>query len=76
METPINNPEVTGEIIPSELAKRVLTIADLASEILMKYYKLVLDVDYKKDEFDPVSTADREVDDFIRGQLQKNFLET
>ena len=73
METPRDNPEINGDIILSELANRVLAIANLASEVVMKYYKQVLDVDYKKDQFDPVTIADREADGLIREQLQKEF---
>lgn len=63
----------TNEIAPSELAEKVLRIADQANEILLKYYQQVLNVDYKKDEFDPVTIADREADNLIREQLHKEF---
>lgn len=62
-----------NEIIPSELAEKVFKITDQANEILMKYYRQVIDVDFKKDEFDPVTIADRESDNLIREQLSKEF---
>lgn len=73
MKSPEHNSEVNKEVIPSELAVRVFEIANLASEILLKYRQQVLKVDYKKDEFDPVTVADRESDALIRGELQKSF---
>ena len=59
----------------SELANKIFAITDQASSLLMKYYKQVLNVDYKKDEFDPVTIADREADSLIREQLHKEFPE-
>ncbi len=64
-----------NEMIPSELAEKVFKITDQASKVLMKYYQQVLDVDYKKDEFDPVTIADKESDNLIREQLHKEFPE-
>jgi 3'(2'), 5'-bisphosphate nucleotidase len=58
---------------PSNLAQKVLTIADQAGAILLRHFKTVLDVDYKQDKFDPVTVADRESDEFIRTQLQTLF---
>lgn len=63
----------TNEIIPSQLVEKVLKITEQANEVLMKYFQQILRVDYKKDEFDPVTVADRESDNFIREQLQKEF---
>ncbi len=68
-----NNPELRREAVPSELALRVFAISDLASVILLKYQQQVIKVDYKKDEFDPVTIADRESDALIRSELQKTF---
>jgi 3'(2'), 5'-bisphosphate nucleotidase len=73
MKSPENNLEVNKEVIPSELAVRVFEIANLASEILLKYRQQVLKVGYKKDEFDPVTVADQESDVLIHGELQKTF---
>jgi 3'(2'), 5'-bisphosphate nucleotidase len=57
----------------SDLAGKIFAIADGASEILMKYFKQILQVEFKKDEFDPVTVADRESDEFVREQLHKLF---
>lgn len=57
----------------SELARKILNIADQSGSILMKHFKTILEVDYKKDEFDPVTLADRESDNFIREQLHTLF---
>lgn len=70
MEKIIKN---TNEAIPSELAEKVFKITDQASVILMKYFQKIVNVDYKKDEFDPVTVADRESDSLIREQLHKEF---
>ena len=58
---------------PSELSRKVLEIADQAGPILLKYFNTVLEVGYKKDEFDPVTAADKEADDFIRGKIDELF---
>lgn len=70
METITKN---TTEMMPSELAEKVFKITDQASLILRKYFQQIVDVDYKKDEFDPVTVADRESDILIREQLNKEF---
>jgi 3'(2'),5'-bisphosphate nucleotidase len=61
------------ETSPSLLAEKVFRIIEEASEILMKYYQQILDIDYKRDEYDPVTIADRESDDLIRRQIHKEF---
>ncbi len=48
-------------------------LAKAAGEILKKYHRTSLDVDYKKDEFDPVSIADRESDALLREDIAKIF---
>ncbi len=58
---------------PSPLVEKVLRITDQANGILIKYFQQVLSVDYKKDEFDPVTVADRESDNLIREQLHGEF---
>lgn len=73
MKSHEHDSEQNREAIPSELAIRIFAISDLASEILLKYRQQVLEVDYKKDEFDPVTVADRESDTLIRSELQKAF---
>lgn len=57
----------------SHTAEKVLRIVNNANEILMKYYQQGLSVEYKEDEFDPVTVADRESDNLIREQLHKEF---
>ncbi|PIS06724.1 hypothetical protein COT79_03140 [Candidatus Berkelbacteria bacterium CG10_big_fil_rev_8_21_14_0_10_43_14] len=77
MEYKLNNMEKiiinTNEMIPSELAEKVFNITDEASVILRKYFQQIIDIDYKKDEFDPVTVADKESDTLIREQLHKAF---
>jgi len=63
----------TNEIMPSEIAEKVFKITDQASVILIKYFQQVVNVDFKKDEFDPVTVADRESDALIREQLKEVF---
>jgi 3'(2'), 5'-bisphosphate nucleotidase len=57
----------------SPLAKEIIRIAEQASAITLKYHRQNLEVDYKKDEFDPVTVADQESDDFIREEIRKLF---
>ncbi len=59
--------------IPSDLAQKVLTIAEKAGEIALKYFRKPFDVAYKTDQFDPVTIADKEADEFIRKELKKIF---
>jgi 3'(2'), 5'-bisphosphate nucleotidase len=61
------------EVTLSELAEKVFKITDQASEILMKYFRQVVNIEYKKDEFDPVTVADKESDNLIREELKKEF---
>lgn len=58
---------------PSELVQKVLHVADHAGAILLQHFKTALKIDYKQDEFDPVTVADRESDVFIREQLHTIF---
>lgn len=67
------NKKNANEMIPSKLAEKVFNITDQASVILMKYFQQVVNVDFKKDEFDPVTVADRESDTLIREQLNNAF---
>lgn len=55
-----------------ELTK-AMQLAEQAGEILKKYHGTSLNVDYKKDEFDPVTIADRESDDLLREGISKEF---
>jgi 3'(2'), 5'-bisphosphate nucleotidase len=58
---------------PSELTTRVIEVVNLASEVLLKYFHQILNVEYKKDEFDPVTIADQESDSLLRIKLQELF---
>lgn len=53
----------------------VINIANQAGEILSKYFRQGLTVEYKKDEFDPVTIADKEADIYIRDALSAAFPE-
>ncbi len=50
-----------------------MQLAEQAGEILKKYHGTNFDVHYKRDEFDPVTTADRESDDLLREAISKEF---
>ena len=68
-------PAATMENEPSDLVKKILNIGEEAGQILMKHLNNIKNVDYKKDEYDPVTEADRESDDFIRGRITEMFPE-
>ena len=53
--------------------KIIAQLAEQAGEILKKYHQTALDVEYKKDEFDPVSIADRESDELLRAGIVATF---
>jgi fructose-1,6-bisphosphatase/inositol monophosphatase family enzyme len=55
--------------------EKALEIASFAGGILMKHWKTTLDIAYKKDEFDPVTIADQESDDYIRKAIKEAFPE-
>ncbi|HET9721630.1 MAG TPA: 3'(2'),5'-bisphosphate nucleotidase CysQ [Candidatus Saccharimonadales bacterium] len=55
-----------------ELTK-AMQLAEQAGEILKKYHGTSLDVKYKRDEFDPVTIADKESDDLLREGIGKEF---
>ncbi|HEU5004500.1 MAG TPA: 3'(2'),5'-bisphosphate nucleotidase CysQ [Candidatus Saccharimonadales bacterium] len=56
----------------AELTK-AMQLAEQAGEILKKYHGTSFSVDYKRDEFDPVTIADRESDDLLRKGIGKEF---
>ncbi len=56
----------------SEL-QTALELARQAADILRKYHGTAVDVDYKKDDFDPVSVADRESDELLRAGIAAAF---
>lgn len=51
----------------------ITDLAKQAGEILKKYHKTNLEIEYKQDEFDPVSIADREADELLRTGIAKAF---
>ena len=65
--------ERTREIKMSPELQTTLQLAKQAGEILKKHHQTTLDVDYKKDEFDPVSVADRESDELLRAGITEEF---
>jgi fructose-1,6-bisphosphatase/inositol monophosphatase family enzyme len=52
---------------------KAMQLAEQAGEILKKYHGTSLNVEYKRDEFDPVTIADRESDDLLREGIGKEF---
>lgn len=50
-----------------------MRLAEQAGEILKKYHGTSFKVDYKRDEFDPVTIADRESDELLRKGIHKEF---
>jgi 3'(2'),5'-bisphosphate nucleotidase len=54
-------------------AEEIIKIAQGAGDILMKYFKTDLKIEFKKDENDHVTIADREADTYIRESLEKHF---
>ena len=63
---------MTKTTMSSELTK-AMQLAEQAGEILKKYHGTSLNVNYKRDKFDPVTIADRESDDLLRGGICKEF---
>jgi fructose-1,6-bisphosphatase/inositol monophosphatase family enzyme len=61
-----------GTTMSPELIK-AMQLAEQAGEILKKYHGTSLKVDYKRDQFDPVTIADRESDDLLREGIGKEF---
>lgn len=55
-----------------ELTK-AMQLAKQSGEILKKYHGTSFKVDYKRDNFDPVTIADRESDDLLREGIGKEF---
>jgi 3'-phosphoadenosine 5'-phosphosulfate (PAPS) 3'-phosphatase len=52
----------------------IRALAEQAGEILKKYHRTNLNIEYKQDAFDPVSIADRESDDLLRAGISAAFL--
>lgn len=65
--------EIGFEVKLSPEIKIVMQLAEQAGKILKKYHQTTLDIDYKKDQFDPVSIADRESDELLRSGIAHTF---
>ena len=61
------------EFIKSPELTKIIQLAKQAGEILKKYHGTSLEVDYKKDEFDPVTIADQESDELLRTGISSEF---
>lgn len=61
------------EVEMSPELKAAMQLALRAGEVLKRHHKTNLDVDYKKDAFDPVSIADRESDELLRTGIGSAF---
>ena len=48
-----------------------MNLVGLANDVLLKYHKTNLGVEYKQDQFDPVSVADREAEDVLRAGVER-----
>jgi 3'(2'),5'-bisphosphate nucleotidase len=64
---------INHETTMSPELNKAMQLAELAGEILKKYHGTSFDVDYKRDEFDPVTIADRESDDLLRMGIGKEY---
>lgn len=53
--------------------QEIIDIAKKAGEIHLRYFGSDLDVQYKIDQFDPVTTADKESDEYIRAAIGRLF---
>ncbi len=52
----------------------ICDLAEQAGDILLKsFQRTELDITFKKDAYDPVTQADRQVDDFLRAKLKELF---
>ena len=65
--------EMNHEVTYSPELTKAMQLAEQAGEILRKYHGTSLDVDYKKDEFDPVTIADKESDELLRSGISTEF---
>lgn len=65
--------EMNHEITHSPELIKAMQLAEQAGEVLKKYHGTSLDVDYKKDEFDPVTIADKESDELLRSAIGTEF---
>lgn len=68
-----NNEATNHEYEPSSELRTIMALAEQAGEVLKKYHRTNLDVEYKQDEFDPVSIADKESDELLRAGMNEAF---
>src|ERR1700747_2991357 len=68
-----NENAMSHETTMSPELTKAMQLAQQAGEILKKYHGTNFDVDYKRDEFDPVTEADRESDNLLRDAIGKEF---
>lgn len=73
MDTIHHEQENSPEVEMSPELKAVMDLALQAGEVLKKYHNTSVAVDYKQDQFDPVSIADRESDELLRTGLTEAF---
>jgi len=67
-------PPELSEVTSAEM-QSIMELAWEAGEVLKKYHRSNLHVDYKVDQFDPVSVADRESDELLRKGIAELFPE-
>lgn len=65
--------EMNHEAINSPELVKAMELAQQAGEILKKHHGTGFEVDYKKDEFDPVTIADKESDELLRTGISNEF---
>jgi 3'(2'),5'-bisphosphate nucleotidase len=65
--------EMNHELTNSPELTKAMQLAEQAGEVLKKYHGTSLNVDYKKDEFDPVTIADKEADELLRSGIGAEF---
>jgi 3'(2'), 5'-bisphosphate nucleotidase len=71
--TPSKEKEMSPESSMSPELTRAIDLAGQAGEILKKYHGTSFNVRYKKDIFDPVTIADKESDELLRGGISSDF---
>jgi myo-inositol-1(or 4)-monophosphatase len=66
---------VGAELNADELADFAVDVMARAGDIALRYFRTDLEVENKakKRDYDPVTLADREIEDFIRGRLRERF---
>jgi 3'(2'),5'-bisphosphate nucleotidase len=64
---------MSHETTTSPELTKAMQLVEQAGEILKKYHGTNFKVDYKRDEFDPVTIADREADNLLREGIGKEF---